>query len=66
MRTGVRGAPKYTGIMHHTKLCQQCGDVFAKPSTTGWNRWQGRRVCSRKCWAQFRPLWNRYAGDTHE
>lgn len=61
MRTGVRGAPRHTGIMHHTKLCEACGDVFAKPATTPWNRWHKRRFCSKECWWKVRPNWNRYA-----
>lgn len=58
---GVKGAPRYTGIMDRTKLCESCGDIFTKPSNQPWGRWRKRRFCSHECWWMTRPNWNRYA-----
>ncbi len=50
-----------TTVMDRTRLCESCGEVFAKPSNQPWNRWHKRRFCSKECWWKTRPNWNRYA-----
>ena len=62
---GIKGAPLRTGLMELTKLCEHCGDVFAKPATQPWNRWDQRRFCSHECWWKVRPNWNRHAEANH-
>ena len=48
-------------ITERTKLCEHCGDAYAKPSNQPWGRWHKRRFCSHECWWKARPNWNRYA-----
>ena len=57
----MRQATSRRSILDYTKICEACGDIFAKPSNQPWGRWRKRRFCSRECWWMTRPNWNRYA-----
>jgi hypothetical protein len=49
------------GLLEITRLCECCGDAYAKATFETWDRWARRRFCSRECWWATRPNWNRYA-----
>jgi hypothetical protein len=51
-------------LLEKTKLCECCGDAYAKPQNQPWGRWDKRRFCSLECWWQSRPNWNRYAKES--
>jgi len=48
-------------LLEITRICEYCGDAYAKPGIETWSRWVKRRFCSRECWWAIRPNWNRYA-----
>ena len=49
------------GILDTTKLCESCGDAYAKAGNEQWSRWERRRFCSLRCWWNVRPNWNAHA-----
>jgi len=55
---------KSRGILDRTKLCESCGDAYAKPQNEQWSRWERRRYCSLRCWWDIRPAWNVHAINT--
>lgn len=44
-----------------SKPCEFCGGIFTKKDNQPWGRWHKARFCSRRCWWDARPNWNRYA-----
>jgi len=59
------GRPRKGGqgptLLERTKLCECCGDAYAKPANEPWKRWARRRFCSLDCWWATRGNWNRYS-----
>ena len=49
------------GILERTKLCESCGDAYAKAGNEQWSRWEKRRFCSLRCWWDVRPNWNAHS-----